>query len=106
MNVFDDAAAPCIVLGNEAGEYSLWPAAGAAPGGWRRVFGPAERQVCLTHVRRIWTEPGTPSASAGTSGSAGSEGLAGSAGSAGSTESASTAGTAGSTSAAGTGGPR
>lgn len=77
MNVFDDAAAPCVVLGNEAGEYSLWPAAGEVPGGWRMVFGPADRQACLAHVGRIWTDLGTSVAPGGSGVSASAAGSGG-----------------------------
>lgn len=58
MNVLDDEAAPFLVLGNAAREYSLWPAAGdvPVPGGWRAVFGPADRQACLAEIGRVWTD--------------------------------------------------
>lgn len=55
MSVFDDEAAPHLVLRNQAGEYSLWPVAVEVPAGWLTVFGPGDREACLAHVEQKWT---------------------------------------------------
>jgi MbtH protein len=73
MNVFDDEVAPCLVLRNEAGEFSLWPAGTEVPGGWRTVQGPGSRQWCLAYIGRVW-------ATAVTSGGASGVGAGGSSG--------------------------
>ncbi|AUG77453.1 protein mbtH [Kitasatospora sp. MMS16-BH015] len=55
-NVFDDSRGRFLVLANTAGQYSLWPATVAAPAGWARVYGEADREACLAHVREHWTD--------------------------------------------------
>ncbi|RKT54237.1 MbtH family protein [Saccharothrix australiensis] len=55
-NPFDDDNAEYVVLVNDARQHSLWPATMTVPGGWSRVFGPAERAECLDHVERNWTD--------------------------------------------------
>jgi MbtH protein len=54
-NPFDAADGTFYALTNPAGQYSLWPAGIAVPGGWTRAFGPAGRDACLDHVRHNWT---------------------------------------------------
>ncbi|RDG35234.1 MbtH family protein [Streptomyces corynorhini] len=41
-----------LVLENDRGRLSLWPAWGAVPAGWRAVFGPAPHPACLRRVAR------------------------------------------------------
>lgn len=56
-NVLDDEhEGPFLVLANEDGQHSLWPAATAAPKGWSRVHGPAERKDCLAYIEEFWLE--------------------------------------------------
>ncbi|ACU71636.1 MbtH domain protein [Catenulispora acidiphila DSM 44928] len=104
MNVLDDEAAPFLVLGNAAQEYSLWPAAGdvPVPGGWRAVFGPAERHACLAEIGRVWVDRAGAESAGGESSGTGSAG-----GESAGTESTGTeSARAQSTAATGSGGPR
>lgn len=53
---FDDGTAAYLVLVNDERQHSLWPAFAAVPGGWRVVFGEAEREACLDYITRNWTD--------------------------------------------------
>lgn len=55
-NPFDDEEGTFLVLRNEEGQYSLWPAFADVPSGWTVVHGPAGRQDCLEHVETSWTD--------------------------------------------------
>ncbi|GAP48934.1 MbtH family protein [Streptomyces azureus] len=55
-NPFDDTDGTFLVLVNDEGQHSLWPAFAAVPDGWQPVFGEASRQECLDHVERAWTD--------------------------------------------------
>jgi MbtH protein len=50
-----DGDGPFLVLLNDRGEHSLWPAATPVPAGWRTVLGPAPRTACDTYVDDHWT---------------------------------------------------
>lgn len=56
-NPFDDESGTFYALVNGAGQYSLWPAFAPVPEGWSVTFGPGERQPCLDHIGRVWTDP-------------------------------------------------
>ena len=55
-NPFDDDTIEHLVLVNEEGQYSLWPAFAEVPAGWTPVHGPDTRQACLDHVEANWTD--------------------------------------------------
>jgi MbtH protein len=55
-NPFDDAEGVLLVIVNEEGQHSLWPAGTAVPAGWSAAHGPADRESCLSHVRTQWTD--------------------------------------------------
>lgn len=55
-NLFEDSDSQYAVLVNEEGQYSLWPSFAELPGGWTRVFGPAERGACSEYVRVNWVD--------------------------------------------------
>lgn len=55
VNPFDDDSHPFLVLVNQRGDYSLWPAFAAQPSGWMRVLGPGSRKECLDWVDSHWT---------------------------------------------------
>ncbi|MEU9040478.1 MULTISPECIES: amino acid adenylation domain-containing protein [unclassified Kitasatospora] len=42
------------VVRNDNGQYALWPGDLTVPGGWRQVYGPAERADCRAWVEREW----------------------------------------------------
>ena len=56
MNPFDDDRGRFLVLTNEEGQHSLWPAATDVPAGWTVVHPEDSRQACLEYVERAWTD--------------------------------------------------
>ena len=55
-NPFDDESAMYLVLTNEEGRYSLWPAALDIPKGWTAGGPPAGRRACLEWIDANWTD--------------------------------------------------
>lgn len=55
-NPFEDPEASYLVLVNDEGQHSLWPAFAQVPAGWRSVHGPSGRDSCLAHVEENWTD--------------------------------------------------
>ncbi|MFF5175396.1 MbtH family protein [Micromonospora sp. NPDC000089] len=55
-NPFEDPDGSYLVLVNDEGQHSLWPAAIAAPAGWTTTHGPAPRRESLEHIERNWTD--------------------------------------------------
>ena len=53
---FDADTGDFLVLVNDAGQYSLWPAFREPPPGWRRVGVSGARQMCLEWVETNWIE--------------------------------------------------
>jgi MbtH protein len=45
-----------LVVVNHEEQYSLWPSFKAAPPGWRGVFGPDTKELCLQYVTEHWTD--------------------------------------------------
>ncbi|NEY34582.1 MbtH family NRPS accessory protein [Streptomyces sp. PRKS01-65] len=55
-NPFEDPDASYLVLVNDEGQHSLWPAFAAVPEGWRTAFGEAGREECLAYIEKTWTD--------------------------------------------------
>ncbi|MBT2481647.1 MbtH family protein [Streptomyces sp. ISL-94] len=55
-NPFEDNEAQFLVLVNNEGQYSLWPAFADKPTGWKLVFGSDRREPCLAFIEREWTD--------------------------------------------------
>ncbi|MCE5170675.1 MbtH family protein [Paenibacillus profundus] len=55
-NPFEQANGSYLVLMNDEGQYSLWPAFAMVPEGWSPVLGPEMRQVCLDYINSQWTD--------------------------------------------------
>lgn len=55
-NPFDDQGGAFVVLINDQGQYSLWPAAAEIPAGWSVACEQSSRQACLEYVRRHWMD--------------------------------------------------
>lgn len=55
-NPFDDDTIQHLVLVNDEGQHSLWPAFAEVPAGWTVAHGPDSRQSCLDHVNENWTD--------------------------------------------------
>jgi MbtH protein len=52
----DEAAPLYIALVNEEGQYSLWSASMNIPARWRQDCDPCDRETCLAHIERVWTD--------------------------------------------------
>lgn len=55
-NPFEDENGTYLVLRNDEGQYSLWPAFAEVPAGWETVHSEASRQECLDYVNEHWTD--------------------------------------------------
>lgn len=55
-NPFDDESGRFVVLANDEGQRSLWPAHLDIPGGWRAEGVEGSRQECLDLIERVWTD--------------------------------------------------
>ena len=55
-NPFEDADALYLVLVNDEGQYSLWPAGIAVPDGWITALEADSRSTCLEYVEAQWTD--------------------------------------------------
>jgi MbtH protein len=53
---FEDPNGTYLVLINDEGLHTLWPAFVDVPAGWRAVHGEAGLQDCLDFVERSWTD--------------------------------------------------
>jgi MbtH protein len=55
-NPFDDQGGAFVVLINDQGQYSLWPAAAEIPAGWSVACEQNGRQACIEYIDRNWTD--------------------------------------------------
>ncbi|GLW64279.1 protein mbtH [Actinomadura rubrobrunea] len=55
-NPFESDDAAYLVLVNDEGQHSLWPAFVDVPAGWRVVFGESDRAACLDYISEHWTD--------------------------------------------------
>ncbi|MCJ1681148.1 MbtH family protein [Streptomyces sp. APSN-46.1] len=55
-NPFDDPEATYLVLVNDEGQYSLWPAFAEVPAGWAIAHEQDSRQACLDYIETNWTD--------------------------------------------------
>ena len=55
-NPFEDPDASYVVLINDEGQHSLWPALIDVPDGWRVIHGEAGRQECLGFIENSWRD--------------------------------------------------
>ncbi|PZT54602.1 MbtH family protein [Paenibacillus silvae] len=55
-NPFDYEDSSYLVLKNDEGQYSLWPASIEVPKGWTQMLGKAKRRVCLDYIAEQWTD--------------------------------------------------
>ncbi|MDG4794569.1 MbtH family protein [Micromonospora sp. WMMD1082] len=56
MNPFDDPDGTFLVLANDDGQHSLWPAFADVPAGWRVVVAASDRKTCHDYVEREWAD--------------------------------------------------
>lgn len=45
-----------IVVVNDRGQHSVWPADRPTPPGWQDIGHEGQRQQCLDHIESIWTD--------------------------------------------------
>ncbi|MFF8234947.1 MbtH family protein [Streptomyces caelestis] len=55
-NPFDDPDGTFLVLVNDEGQYSLWPAFAEVPAGWTVALAETDRQSALDHIEKNWTD--------------------------------------------------
>lgn len=55
-NPFEREDREYIVLVNDEGQHSLWPAFIAVPQGWSIVHGQAGRQTCIDYINENWVD--------------------------------------------------
>jgi MbtH protein len=55
-NPFEDEDGRYLVLVNDEGQHSLWPAFAEVPAGWLVAFGEDSRAACLEYVEQNWTD--------------------------------------------------
>ena len=55
-NPFESESAEYLVLVNQEGQYSLWPAFRDVPAGWAATGPRGKRQECLEWIERCWTD--------------------------------------------------
>ena len=55
-NPFENQDGAYLVLMNEEGQYSLWPAFIDVPAGWAVAHGEDTRKACLDWVNTHWTD--------------------------------------------------
>ncbi|MGV9678260.1 MbtH family protein [Nocardia sp. NPDC003482] len=52
MSRFDEY----LVVRNDVGQYSVWPASRPLPDGWRATGARGTRPQCLSHIDTVWTD--------------------------------------------------
>jgi MbtH protein len=45
-----------LVVVNDEEQYSVWPEGRALPAGWQPVDVSGDRETCLAHIGRVWTD--------------------------------------------------
>ena len=55
-NPFEDPEGTYMVLVNDEGQHSLWPAFVAVPDGWRVAHDRDTRDACLAYIEENWTD--------------------------------------------------
>ncbi|MDH6122408.1 MbtH family protein [Kitasatospora sp. GAS204B] len=55
-NPFEDPSGIYMVLANDEGQYSLWPAFIDVPAGWSVAHEADARQACLDYIETHWAD--------------------------------------------------
>ncbi|GAT66858.1 MbtH family NRPS accessory protein [Planomonospora sp. ID91781] len=45
-----------LVVVNHEEQYSIWPSGRELPDGWRAEGFSGDREECLAHIERVWTD--------------------------------------------------
>ncbi|HET9929075.1 MAG TPA: MbtH family NRPS accessory protein [Polyangiaceae bacterium] len=56
MTADSDDARVYTVLVNQEEQYSIWPADSEIPAGWSEVGKRGNKEECLAHIGRVWTD--------------------------------------------------
>ncbi|KHD85365.1 MbtH family protein [Heyndrickxia ginsengihumi] len=56
QNPFELKEGRFIVLLNEEGQYSLWPASFDIPLGWKMVLSEHSKDDCVNYINKNWTD--------------------------------------------------
>ncbi len=64
-NPFDDKDASFLVLVNDEGQHSLWPAFIAVPAGWQVALAATDRAACNAYIEANWRDMRPRSLAAG-----------------------------------------
>lgn len=57
-NPFENQSGKYLILTNQEGQYSLWPALQIVPAGWKPVGPTGNRDVCIGWIESNWTDMG------------------------------------------------
>lgn len=52
----DDDGRRYVVVVNHEEQYSIWPEGREIPDGWRAEGMAGEKQACLSHIEKVWTD--------------------------------------------------
>lgn len=52
----EDEADRYVVVRNDEEQYSIWPSEKEIPPGWHSDGTVGSKDVCLTHIREVWTD--------------------------------------------------
>ena len=55
-NPFENENGTYVVLINDEGQYSLWPAFIDVPSGWDTEYGEESRTLCLDYINSKWID--------------------------------------------------
>jgi MbtH protein len=55
-NPFEDPEGTYLVLVNDEGQHSLWPAFVEVPAGWRAALAESSRDSALAYIEENWTD--------------------------------------------------
>ena len=55
-NPFDDPDATYLVLVNDEGQHSLWPASAGVPDGWTVAHPEDSRSACVAYIDQHWAD--------------------------------------------------
>ena len=56
INPFESDDLEYVVLVNDEGQHSLWPAFREVPMGWEMIGPRGKRQLCLDWIEAVWTD--------------------------------------------------
>jgi MbtH protein len=45
-----------VVVVNHEEQYSIWPEYKTVPAGWRQVGEARSKELCLEHIKSVWTD--------------------------------------------------